>query len=100
MSNPTLQTPKRPSSQWPTQQRRWQRPKQTAPLQLAAGKRVLSPPVARAATAVLGANIPHAKPGNVVSMHWSWACEVLARGELARLQAATSAALATCNQTI
>jgi hypothetical protein len=33
-------------------------------------------------------------------MHWSSACEVLTRGELTRLQAATSAALATCNQTI
>jgi hypothetical protein len=69
MSNPTLQTPKGPSSKPPTQQRRRQRPKQTAPLQLAVGKRVLGPPVARAATAVLGANIPHAKPGDVVSMH-------------------------------
>ena len=36
---------------------------------LAAGKRVLGPPVARAATAVLGVNIPRAKPGDVVSMH-------------------------------
>jgi len=52
---------------------------------LAAGKRVLGPPVARAATAVLGANIPRAKPGDVVSMHWSSACEVLTRGELTRL---------------
>jgi hypothetical protein len=100
MSNPTLQTPKGPSSQQPTQQRRRQRPKQTAPLQLAAGKLVLGPPVARAATAVLSANIPRAKPGDVVSMHWSSACEVLTRGELTRLQAATSTALATCNQTI
>jgi len=36
-------------------------------------------------------------------MHLSWAFAVLTRGELARpqgLQAATSAALATCNQTI
>jgi len=69
LSNPTLQTPKGPSSKPPTQQRRRQRPKQTAPLQLAAGKLVLGPPVARAATAVLGANIPRAKPGDVVSMH-------------------------------
>ncbi len=69
MSNPTLQTPKGPSSKPPTQQRRRQRPKQTAPLQLAAGKRALGPPVARAATAVLGANIPRAKPGDVVPMH-------------------------------
>jgi len=52
-----------------------------APLQLSAGKRVLGPPVARAATAVLGANIPRAKPGDVVSMHWSSVCEVLTCGD-------------------
>jgi hypothetical protein len=69
MSNPTLQTPKGPSSKPPTQQRRGPWPKQTVPLQLAAGKLVLGPPVARAATAVLGANIPRAKPGDVVPMH-------------------------------
>jgi len=39
------------------------------PLQLAAGKFVLGPPVAQAATAVLGATFPRAKPGDVVSMH-------------------------------
>lgn len=33
-------------------------------------------------------------------MHWNSACEVLTRGELTRLQAGTSAALATYNQTI
>jgi hypothetical protein len=33
-------------------------------------------------------------------MHWSWAGEVLTRGERARLPAATSAALATGHQTI
>jgi len=49
---------------------------------LAAGKHVLGPPVARAATAVLGANIPRAKPGNIVSMHWSSTCEGLTRGDL------------------
>jgi hypothetical protein len=70
MSNPTLQTAKGPSSKPPTQQRRRQGPQQTAPLQLTAGKLVLGPPVAQAATAVLGANIPRAKPGNGVSRHW------------------------------
>ena len=53
-----------------------------------------------AATDVHGAGIPRAKPGDVAFMHWSSACEVLTRGELTRLLAATSAALATCNQTI
>jgi hypothetical protein len=38
--------------------------------------------------------------GDVVFMHWSSAYEVLTRGELTRLQAATSAVLATYNQTI
>jgi hypothetical protein len=44
-------------------------------------KRGLGPPVARAATAVLGANIPRAKPGDVVSMHWSSMREVRTRGD-------------------
>jgi len=64
---------------------------------LTSDKRVLGPPIAWAATAVLCANIPRAKPGDVVSMHLSSACEVLTCGELTRFQAATSAALATYN---
>ncbi len=61
---------------------------------------MLGPPVVRAATAVVGANIPRAKPEDVVSMHAELVCVVLTRGELTRLQAATSAALATDNQMI
>jgi hypothetical protein len=63
---------------------------------LAASKRVLGPSAARAATAVLGANILRAKPGDVVSMH----AELGVRGAHPRLQAATSAALATDNRRV
>jgi len=68
---------------------------------LAAGKRVLGPPVARAATAVVGAHIPRAcARGRACPGTPSSACEVFTRGCLTRLQATTSAALATDNQTI
>ena len=40
------------------------------------------------------------KPGDVVSMHWSWACDVLKPTELRRLQAATADALARANRAI
>jgi len=83
LSNPMLQTPQGPSSKPPT---RAAPPAEAATRRrrgtLAAGKHVLGPPVARAATAVLGANIPRAKPGNIVSMHWSSTCEGLTRGDL------------------
>ena len=70
------------------------------PLELARGKLRLGPAREVTATAGAGGYIPFVKPGEVVSMHWSWACEVLERGELARLRAATAGALAMCNQTI
>jgi len=38
--------------------------------------------------------------GDRVAVHWGWACEVLRPSELGRLQAATSAALERCNQTL
>jgi uncharacterized protein DUF6390 len=41
-----------------------------------------------------------ARPGDWVSVHWDWACEVLRLSELQRLRAVTAAALATCNQTL
>lgn len=70
------------------------------PLELVSGKLALGAPRNVKATAQAGGYIPFVKPGDVVSMHWSWACEVLAPGELARLSAATAEALAMCNQTI
>jgi hypothetical protein len=54
---------------------------------LAACKRVFGPPIARAATAVVGANILRARrSGDGVSMHGERGC----RGAKERLQAATS----------
>jgi hypothetical protein len=38
--------------------------------------------------------------GDLVSIHWSWACAVLSQGELARLQRETRHSLALTNQTI
>lgn len=69
------------------------------PLELARGKLQLGPPRefdARSAPEYVGA----VKPGDIVSIHWSWACEVLDPREAARLQAATTAALALANQTL
>lgn len=41
-----------------------------------------------------------ARPGDLVSVHWSWACEVLAPEALARLRAATHRCLALANLTV
>jgi hypothetical protein len=40
------------------------------------------------------------KPGDIVSIHWSWACDRLTPGGLARLRRATDSCLALANQTI
>ncbi len=70
------------------------------PLVLAMGKLAFGAPLEVKATAVTGGYIPHVKEGDVVSMHWSWACEVLKPAELSRLRRASAAALAMANQTI
>jgi Family of unknown function (DUF6390) len=70
------------------------------PLELSMGKLALGAPREAKATARGGGYIPDVKVGQVVSMHWSWACEVLKPGEVARLCAATSTALEMCSQTI
>ena len=41
--------------------------------------------------------VADAQPGDQVSVHWSWACEVLAPEALARLRAATQRRLALAN---
>jgi Family of unknown function (DUF6390) len=69
------------------------------PLEMKLGKLALG--AARPVRANSAAGyVPSARPGDVVSMHWSWACEVLMPGEARRLGAATAAALALANQTI
>ncbi len=40
------------------------------------------------------------RPGDVVSSHWDWACEVLDAGALSRLQQATRRSMALANLTI
>ena len=44
--------------------------------------------------------VAHAQPGGHVSVHWSWACEVLAPEALARLRVATQRCLALANLTV
>jgi hypothetical protein len=70
------------------------------PLVLAGGKLELGNSTLAEATATNGGYLGEVKPGEVISMHWSWACEVLKPHELARLEAVTTAALALSNQTL
>jgi hypothetical protein len=44
--------------------------------------------------------LPPVAAGDLVSMHWDWACERLAAGQAARLVAWTASALAVANRTI
>jgi hypothetical protein len=44
--------------------------------------------------------VDEARPGDQVSMHWSWACEVLSPRTLARLRAVTGRCLALANLTL
>jgi len=72
------------------------------PLVLAAGKLKLGPSrelEVEAESAGLGF-VAAAKPGDWVSVHWSWACEVLGPSALSRLRASTAHHLALANQTI
>jgi hypothetical protein len=73
-----------------------------APLVLAGGRLALGEPrVERVARQVDGRGfVDGAGPGDHVSVHWSWACEVLRPGALARLQAVTGRCLELANLTI
>jgi uncharacterized protein DUF6390 len=44
--------------------------------------------------------VDDSRPGDVVSVHWTWACDKLSPGALARLRRATDSCLALANQTI
>ena len=70
------------------------------PLQLVLGKLALGDPRECEAVATGGGYVENVKPGDIVSMHWSWACEVLKPSELARLARATERALALSNKTL
>lgn len=71
-------------------------------IELSGGKLVVGPPRQKTVTWQLdgrGLSGP-LTPGDVVSIHWSWACEVLSSRALARLKLATRGALAEANQTV
>lgn len=68
------------------------------PLELVGGRLILGEP--RQVIATNAGYVAAARPGDVVSMHWSWACEVLTPAELKRLRAVTDSALAVCNRTL
>lgn len=44
--------------------------------------------------------VADARPGDQVSVHWSWACEVLAPEAFARLRTTTQRCLALANLTV
>jgi hypothetical protein len=72
------------------------------PLEMAAGRlRLASPRVERIRGWVDGAGfVEDAVAGDVVSIHWDWACERLDAARLGNLRAATQRELMLANQTI
>lgn len=67
-----------------------------SPLVLAAGKLALGPEEPRE----LEGYGDDLAPGDIVSVHWDWACEKLDAGALSRLRRATAHALALANLTV
>jgi hypothetical protein len=72
------------------------------PLRLVAGRLALAPAEVRRVTAWRGGSgfVGDVHPGDVVSVHWDWACEVLSPGALRRLVAWTGAQLAVANESL
>ncbi len=66
------------------------------------GKLVISQPRPKWVTGQLDGRgfIDSAKPGDMVSVHWDWACDILSARQLANLRRATDRCLALANQTI
>jgi hypothetical protein len=72
-----------------------------APLALTGGLALGEPRPERVARQVDGRGfVDEARPGDRVSVHWSWACEVLGASALARLQAVTARCIGLANLTI
>jgi hypothetical protein len=71
-------------------------------LMLREGKLALSPPEPLRVTRQIDGQgfADDAKPGDVVSAHWSWVCEVLSRAKLERLQRYTDRYIALANETM
>ena len=72
------------------------------PLEMVDGRLVLGAPrIERIRGWVDGAGfVEDARPGDVVAIHWDWACERLDAGRLGTLQRSTAAELLIANQTI
>lgn len=72
------------------------------PLVLAGGRLALGEPrLERVTRQVDGLGfVDRARPGDDVSVHWSWACEVLDPRDLARLRAVTARCLELANLTV
>lgn len=72
------------------------------PLTLAAGKLALGEPVRERVVRQIGGRgfVDSAAPGDVVSIHWGWACEVLSDADLAALVRYTRHHIAIANQTV
>lgn len=75
---------------------------ESRPLELRAGRLALGAPRAERVRAWRDGRgfLPAIGRGDVVSMHWDWACERLDGGQLGRLAAWTRSALDVANQTI
>jgi Family of unknown function (DUF6390) len=72
------------------------------PLALVRGKLALGAAELRSISGETGGLgfVGGAKPGDVVSVHWDWACEVLSTSALSRLQAVTHRYMALSNETL
>lgn len=73
-----------------------------APIELREGKLVLGTPRSERVTRMLEGNgfVGSASVGDVVSIHWSWACEVLNSRQAAALERYTVQHLRLANQTL
>lgn len=73
-----------------------------APIELSEGMLVLGTPRSERVTRMLGGNgfVSSASVGDVVSIHWSWACEVLDSRQAAALERYTVQHLRLANQTL
>jgi hypothetical protein len=71
------------------------------PLRLAGGKLALGPAEAKTVDRQLAGLgfVEDVKPGDTVSVHWGWACEVLSIACLSRLQRATLHCIELANKT-
>ena len=74
----------------------------TVPLELYGGKLALAKPKVQTVRRWLDGTgfVSDVNVGDVVSLHWDWACEVLTRSRLEALQRRTARQLALANQTL